>query len=195
MLSQRENFRKEFIWMLRVWKLFPLKFSPRAYDVENLVYPRIPWFVNTVWMIQYSKDFLNYGWSFHELPMWPMVLITDKSIGMRFLKMEWTDEKCNLKSKWREFDTQWEKGFLLFWGMVVGEMWCSRFYVKEPTPCINWGQGNGWGLSSGGKTEVFQPTALHYGQSELSAGNIIQNRIPGTAIQMTQWWRSNTDLF
>ena len=195
MLSQRENFSKEFIWMLRVWRLFPLKFSPRAYDVENLVYPRIPWFVNTVWMIQYSKDFLNYGWSFHELPMWPMMLITDKSIGMRFLKMEWTDEKCNLKSKWREFDTQWEKVFSLLWGLVVGEMWCSRFYVKELTPCISWGQGNGWSLSSGGKTEVFQPTALHYGQSELSAGNSIQNRIPGTAIQMTQRWRSNTDLF
>ena len=111
MLSQREKFRKEFIWMLRVWKLFSLKLSPRAYDMENFVYPRIPCFGNTVWMIQYSNDFLNFGWSFHELSMWPMVLLIDKSIGMGFLKMEWTDEKCNLKSKWREFDTQWEKGF------------------------------------------------------------------------------------
>ena len=49
-------------------------------------------------------------------------------------------------------------------------------------------------LSSGGKTEVFQPTALHYRQSELSVGNSIQNRIPATAIQMTKLWRSNTDL-
>ena len=110
MLSQREKFRKENIWMLRVWKLFPLKLSPGAYDMENFVYPRIPCFGNTVWMIQYSNDFLNFGWSFHELPMWPVVLISDKSIGMGFLKMGWTDEKCNLKSKWREFDKQRQKG-------------------------------------------------------------------------------------
>ena len=105
------NLEKKFIWVLRVWKLLTVNLSPWAYDMENFMYRRIPCFGNTVWMIQYSNDFLNFGWSFHELPMWPMVLITDKSIGMGFLKMEWTDEKCNLKSKWREFDTQWEKGF------------------------------------------------------------------------------------
>lgn len=69
---------------------------------------------------------------------------------------------------------------------VVGEMWCSRFYVKSPLPASTEDREMDGVLSSGGKTEVFQPTALHYGQSELSAGNIIQNRIPGTAIQMTQ---------
>lgn len=147
MLSQRENFRKEFIWMLRVWKLFPLKFSPRAYDVENLVYPRIPWFVNTVWMIQYSKDFLNYGWSFHELPMWPMVLITDKSIGMGFLKMEWTDEKCNLK--WREFDTQREKGILTFlrnggWWDVVLKVLCERAHSLHQLRTGKWMGSKFW---------------------------------------------------
>ena len=42
MLSQREKFRKENIWMLRVWKLFPLKLSPGAYAMENFVYLRIP---------------------------------------------------------------------------------------------------------------------------------------------------------
>ena len=50
-----------------------------------------------------------------------------------------------------------------------------------PLPCINWGQGKGWSLSYGGKTEVFQPIALHYRLSELSVGNGIQNRIPATA--------------
>ena len=53
-----------------------------------------------------------------------------------------------------------------------------------PLPCSNRGQGKGRSLSSGGKKEVFQPTALHYRQSELSVGNGIQNRRPATAIQI-----------
>ena len=111
-----------------------------------------------------------------------MVLIIDKAIGMGFLKMEWTDEKCNLLSKWREFDTQREKGILTFlrnggWWDVVFKVLCEG----APLPCINWGQGKGWSLSSGGKTEVFQPIALYYRPSELSVGNGIQSRIPATA--------------
>ena len=127
--------------------------------------------------------------------MWPVVLIIDELIGMGFLKMEWTDANFNLKSKWREFHTQREKGILPFlrnagWWDVVIKVLCER-----ATPCINWGQGKGWSLSSGGKTEVFQPTDLHYRQSELSVGNGNPNRIPATAIELTKWWRSNTDLF
>ena len=93
-------------------KIASLKTLSWAYDMENFMYPRMPWFVNTIWLIQYFNDFLNFGWSFHELPMWPMVSIIDKSTGRGFLKMEWTDEKCNLKSKWREFDKQRQKGIL-----------------------------------------------------------------------------------
>lgn len=40
--------------------------SPQEASMWNLVYPRIPWFVNTVWMIQYSEDFLIIGEAFHQ---------------------------------------------------------------------------------------------------------------------------------
>lgn len=184
--------------MLRVWKLFPLKFSPRAYDVENLVYPRIPWFVNTVWMIQYSKDFLNYGWSFHELPMWPMVLITDKSIGMRFT-WKWSGQMRNviwslsegslIHSGRRRVFTFLRNGG---WWDVVLKVLCEKAHSLHQ---LRTGSLDGV-LSSGGKTEVFQPhSSSLWTEARALCRQQYQNRIPGTAIQMTQRWWSNTDLF